>query len=575
MAAALQLALGHHQSGRLAEAEILYRKILAVEPAQADALHLLGVIAKHHGQLDEAIAYYRRALALKPDFAAVHGNLGNALRDRGDQEAALACYREALALDPDFAEARWCLALAQVPAVHAPHQDPQACREAFARELDALPEWFRVRDVMVGFRAVGTLQPFNLAYREENNRELLGRYGALVCQLMARWQALQGYRPADLQATGRIRVGIVSQHIRSHSVWHALVKGWVRHLDRSRIDLHVFCLNATHDAETALAQEDGLTFVTGPVSPAGWAEAILAHRIEVLIYPEVGMDPLTVKLASLRLAPVQMAAWGHPETTGLPTIDHYLSAEDLEGDDAQACYTEHLVKLPHLGCSYQAAAIRPVAPDWAQLGLDPQTPLLLCPGSPYKYAPTHDRVWVEIAKRTGNSRLVFFTPVRQASLAERLRQRLADAFAQGGLIFDDHAVFIPWLDAPRFYGLMQHATAFLDTIGFSGFNTAMQAMECGLPVVTREGRFMRGRLASGILRRMGLPELVTNSEEDYVALAVRLVADGEYRASLQQRIVALRPQLFGDLAPIRALEEVLTGLCRPATPGSARAAAGA
>ena len=75
----------------------------------------------------------------------------------------------------------------------------------------------------------------------------------------------------------------------------------------------------------------------------------------------------------------------------------------------------------------------------------------------------------------------------------------------------------------------------LDTIGFSGFNTAMQAVGSGLPIVTREGRFMRGRLASGLLKRMGLPELVAQSEEEYVAMAARLARDAEYGRQMRAR----------------------------------------
>jgi hypothetical protein len=100
------------------------------------------------------------------------------------------------------------------------------------------------------------------------------------------------------------------------------------------------------------------------------------------------------------------------------------------------------------------------------------------------------------------------------------------------------------------------------TIGFSGFNTAMQAVQCGLPMVTREGRFMRGRFASGILRRMGLSELVAGSEEDYVALTVKLVQDAAYRHSVRTRLEASRPVLFEDLAPIGALEDFLLATMR-------------
>jgi predicted O-linked N-acetylglucosamine transferase (SPINDLY family) len=97
-------------------------------------------------------------------------------------------------------------------------------------------------------------------------------------------------------------------------------------------------------------------------------------------------------------------------------------------------------------------------------------------------------------------------------------------------------------------------------MGFSGFNTALQAVECSLPIVTREGRFLRGRLASGILRRMGMPELVAKTEEEYVDLAVKLGLDAGFRRLVRERIESARHVLFHDLVPVRALEKFLIGV---------------
>jgi protein O-GlcNAc transferase len=151
---------------------------------------------------------------------------------------------------------------------------------------------------------------------------------------------------------------------------------------------------------------------------------------------------------------------------------------------------------------------------------------------------------------------VFFTYERR-ELTEKLRQRLAASFAQGGLAVADFCKFIPWQSPPAFHGLMGRADAYLDTIGFSGFTTAMQAIECGLPIVTIEGRFMRGRLASGILRTLGLDELVASDDEHYIALAVRLATDAQYRQSIRERIERSRDTLYNDVAPVQALQEFL------------------
>jgi protein O-GlcNAc transferase len=258
----------------------------------------------------------------------------------------------------------------------------------------------------------------------------------------------------------------------------------------------------------------------------------------------------------LRLAPVQVATWGHPETTGLDTIDYYLSAEDLEPANAQENYTERLITLPHLGCCFQAPHVDHVDPDFASLGIAQSYPLLLCPGAPFKYAPQHDWVLTEIARRLGRCRFLFFTH-RIRNMSEKLRRRLEVIFARSGLDFNDFVIFIPWQSQPEFYGLLKRADVFLDTIGFSGFNTAMQAVECGLPIVTREGSFMRGRLASGILKRIGLLELVAQTEEDYIALVIRLANDADYRSHIRERIEMSRQILFEDIAPIRAMEDFL------------------
>jgi predicted O-linked N-acetylglucosamine transferase (SPINDLY family) len=348
----------------------------------------------------------------------------------------------------------------------------------------------------------------------------------------------------------------VSQFFRDHSVWNALMKGWFQQLDGGRFALQAFCLDPYQDAETRYARSRASRFEQGHAGLRQWAAAILEAQPDVLIYPEIGMDPRSVKLASMRLAPVQAASWGHPETTGLPTIDAYLSAAGLEPAAAQSHYTERLVALPNLGCCVQPGATDPVAPDDAGLGLEPGVPVLICPGTPFKYAPEQDGVLAEIAHRLGRCRLVFFE-YRTRALSAALRARLAAEFTRRGLDFGRSAVFLPWQSRAAFLGLLRRADVFLDTMGFSGFNTALQAVECGLPVVTREGRFLRGRLAGGILKRAGMADLVCADEAQYVALAVRLAQDADYRSEIRKRMAAGQPALFGDLEPIRALEAFL------------------
>jgi len=550
----MDAALAHQQAGRLPEAEAMYRRVLAQEPRNLAANYNLALVLRSLGRRDEALACLARVAALQPDNAQAQYGFAHVLREEDRLEEAAAAFRRALALQPDFAEARWSLAMCVLPRVYGPGEDPVRAREAFARELAALESWFEERPALDATGAVGVVQPFNLAYQETNNRELLARYGALCSRLMARRHAQP--LPARRARDGVVRVGVVSAHFRNHSVWNALTRGWFEHLDRARFALHAFHLGTLRDAETDVARARAASFEEGERSPQQWADTIRRHAPDVLLYPELGMETLAWKLASLRLAPVQATTWGHPETSGLPTMDCYLSAAGLEPAGAQEHYTERLVTLPHLGCHVEARATAAAAPDLGRWGIEADVPLLLCPGVPYKYAPEHDAALVEIARRLGRCRLVFFAYGAQGPV-ERLQRRLEAAFASAGVDFAAHVSFLPWQPAAQFQGWLERADVFLDTIGFSGFNTALQAIQRALPIVTVEGRFLRGRMASGVLRRMGLDDLVARSAQEYVERAVRLVDDRAYRDDLRRRMREGRERLFGDLAPIRALEEFL------------------
>jgi predicted O-linked N-acetylglucosamine transferase (SPINDLY family) len=159
----------------------------------------------------------------------------------------------------------------------------------------------------------------------------------------------------------------------------------------------------------------------------------------------------------------------------------------------------------------------------------------------------------------GRCQLIFFEH-NHGNLSEKLAARLEASFDERGLDFHRYAVFVPWLSRPAFYGLLRRANLFLDTMGFSGFNTAMQAVECGLPIVAYEGQFMRGRLASGILKRMGIDELVATSDLEYVRLVIEVARNDDYQTAIRERILRSRRVLFNDMAPVNALNAFIRNL---------------
>jgi predicted O-linked N-acetylglucosamine transferase (SPINDLY family) len=546
--------------GRPQEAESVYRRVLAYDPEAFATRVNLATALKELGRMEEAIGELCTVLSAHPDLAEVHYALGNALYLTGRTREAQRSYRRALELNPDLDAARWEAAMNQLPAVYGPDEDPAACRDAFAHGLRELNGWLDGHSMDATGETVGT-PPFHLAYQEEDNRSLMMEYGGACARVLGQWPDLARLRPpARLGRKDRVRVGIVSAHLRDHSVWSALVKGWVLNLNRDRIELNLFHLDSREDSETQLARAKAAKFIEGESGLRAWVDTILDCQPDVLIYPEIGMDALTAKLASLRLAPVQVASWGHPQTTGLPTIDYYLSAEGLEGSGAAEHYSERLVLLPGLGCCVDpvVATETAAAPRVREEGAGS---ILVCPGTPLKYAPKYDWIYPEIAARLGRCRFVFFDHFTQAYSA-KLRSRLAAAFAERGMRFEDSVVSVPWQSRGGFHAVLREADVYLDTLGFSGFNTALQGVEAGLPVVTREDRFLRGRLAGGILRRLGLQGLVAPTTDAYVDLVVDPAKDRERRSEIRGVMQREKRILYGDPAPAIALEAFLTGVAQ-------------
>jgi predicted O-linked N-acetylglucosamine transferase (SPINDLY family) len=551
----LSIALGFcaepERAGRCAE------NAIALQPTSSSALAARAAVQIQHDQIDAAIATYWDAVALPDPSNQTRCAFALALLKNGNADDAIEQLHLALGADPDNMLARWLLAMAQCKPVFDSTAESEASRAAFSDQLNQLTAWFAAAPRQDAYVAVGSLQPFYLAYQQNDNRELLMRYGRLCVQCMESLPGAPGRSRKPRPGKGKLRVGIVAAHIRNHSVWVALTKGLVRHLDRDKFELHLFQLDPASDAETEWAIRQVAHYENRPKELHGWVAAIRAADVDVLLFPEVGMDPVTAQLAALRLAPVQATTWGHPQTSGLPTMDLYLSAVGLEPADSQRHYSERLVCLPNLGACVEPWS--PTIPDLPPLGDAGDEPLVLCPGTPFKYAPAHDSIWPRIAsglRRNGGGRLVFFL-ASPTELNQRLKLRLRRAFRTERMDFDKHVYLLPFLPRPQFFGLMRHSALMLDTLGFSGFNTALQGIEAGLPVLAREGEFLRGRLASGIMRQLDLAQLVAVSDDEFVDKAVRLTGDPPARAVLSRQIEQRRVALFNDPEPIRALERCL------------------
>ena len=327
--AQIGLALALQDLGRDDEAREQSQRLMNGRPDSAAALIFAGRRCLEREDTKGAAAAFRQAITLQGSNADAHYQLGNVLMLQLRSQDAIDSYQRALAADPAHALARWALVMAQIPAIYPDVGAVAKARSSFVRMLSELDQWFAGARAADGHRAVGSTQPFFLAYQAANNRDPLARYGALCVRLMALWQ--KEHVPAiAARATG-------PSESASHPRTYASTRSGMQ---SSRVGSTISTGSAS-SCTSSTSERKATSRRSGPGSRRiGWKEGDARCRsgplpsrsadLDVLIYPEIGMDPLTVKLASMRLARVQAATWGHPETTGLPTIDHYLSAEALE-----------------------------------------------------------------------------------------------------------------------------------------------------------------------------------------------------------------------------------------------------
>jgi predicted O-linked N-acetylglucosamine transferase (SPINDLY family) len=549
-------ALGHLQAAAAAHA-----RALALEPDFAAGYNNLGIVLLKQNKLDEAIAAYARAVQCRPDYPEALNNLGIALRLRGKRPEADAVFRRALELKPDYAESSLGLAVVAVPVLPDNATDSRGAVASFDRALDELQAWDRNHPGLLG-RAVGSAQPFDLAYRPADVTAALARYGELICASAAQyWEG----RKDTVEIAGRghrerVRLLIVNGQIRRmHPVWEVVLRGLIAHLDRSKFEVIVYHTSAEADDETEWAQSQVDRFVHGVRSTQGWLAQVARDRPDVIFFPEVGMDTATCALATLRLAPLQIAGWGHPVTTGLPTVDWFVSGELLEGAAAEQHYCEKLIRLPGTGV---CTALKPLeSAPWPGpgRGSDDVVRFSLC-HQPIKFDPADDGLLVQIAQAAAPCEFWLSSPTKLSWTGNRLQERLATAFRAAGL---DPAAYLrvtPWMPHQQFAGFMDEMDVYLDCPGFSGYTTAWLAAHRGLPIVTLEGQFLRQRLAAGLLRQIGITDGIANSAQEYVDIATRWARECRHGNRLSARRKALQQGALkadGNLAAVAAFQDAV------------------
>lgn len=546
----LNLGNKFYQQGRYQEASERYQEFLELQTGNAELYFNLSECFRHLNRIEDAISTLREGIDCHPLAGKLHFYLIKILQQSGRNQEAISSAEIASQLIP-YEYVFKILKHLMLPIVYDSVDEISFFRQRFVQGLQALIQQTSLEtpeDKRNALAGIGCVTNFYLAYQAHNVLESQCQYGNLVHQIMAanypKW--VESLPMPPLKKQNKIRVGYMSAYLHTYSGTLWLV-GWLRHCDRQKFEVYCYYTGNQPDAFTQHLRDYSDAFHRIPGNLEAVCKQIVSDQLHILVFPEIGMDPPTMQIAGLRLAPVQCTAWGHPVTTGLPTIDYFLSSELMEPENAQEHYSEVLVRLPNIGVAYPKPAVGQLTKTRSDFQLREDAVIYLCCQAPFKYLPQYDFIFAEIARRVPHAQFIFLR-------GTALKQRLRSAFDAVGLNSEDYCVFLSIPTRPDYLAINLLSDVFLDTFTWSGGNTALEAIACNLPIVTCPGEFMRGRHAYSFLKMLGVTDTIAQTEAEYIEIAVKLGLDPEWRLAMVEQIKVRHDYLYDDKACVEALE---------------------
>jgi len=617
----LQAAAELLQAGRLADAKPKLLKELRLSPDSAPALELLGAVVSGMGRHEEAIGHLRRAVSLAPSAPGPRLNLGTAQFAAGRFAEAADTLADAVRSWPDIAEGRLSYANALVAlgkrkhaiqhyhaAIRLAPRQVGTCtslaialfglgdREATCRACERLlaldpgsavgqfllamsrqmlcdwegyePWAARFADFVARGQAVVGATFYSLLWSDDAH--LHRRCAELETRLYAaHWRSVPsaaGLARSE-RRSGPIRVAYVSADFRSHPTT-TLITGVVERHDRSRFEIVGISLGENdHSAPRQRLAAAFDRFLDLRESPADAITAAMRGMevdiaVDLMGHTTQGRPGIFLN----RSAPVQVSYLGFAGTAAIDGVDYLIADPFIAGGDIRRTAAEKLVILPDC---YQCNDDRQPHPS------DPPPARSSCglPGEAFvfcsfnhvqKLTPQVFDLWMRILRDVPGSVLWL---LGTGSTAERNLK--SEAERRG--VAPERLIFAGWVSHSDHLARNAVADLHLDTFPYNAHTTASDALWAGAPILTRAGASFASRVCGSLLTTIGVPELITESAEDYVALALRLAREKPMLADLRRRIAEGRSQspLFRTERFCRNLErayEAMIARCRAGQP---------
>ncbi len=525
----------------LREAEQVQRRSLALAPQNPDLLHNLAVVLRITGRTAEAAGLFNRALAIDSGRVSTCLQFGALLCEEQRFDLARQLYAQWLAGHPldldvmlahatcltDLGETDEALAwLDRIDAerptwAEARHQRGKIEQQTFSVDIDS-------GHALSTFRAAIDTRPqylegvcsylLTLCYSETDPRALLAAHRTRIAPVIEAMPARPS-RPATARKDGRLRVGFVSHDLRRHSVAYFL-EGLLERRDRSRHEVFAYKTNAQNDDVTQRLKALCDHWVESSASSdAQLAQRCRADGIDVLIDLSGLTSGTRLGVFERRPAACQVTWLGYPTTTGADCFDFRFTDSTIDPAGSEPFSTEPLIRLPGSMFCYRPGTVPDVAPppaltrSWVTFGSF----------NNFSKAGEHTlRLWCDVLQAVPGSRL----RLKAGAFQKRgNRDFVTRCFAALG-IAAGRIEFSDWQPDPQAhfaaYGEIDIA---LDTFPFNGATTTCEALNMGVPVVTRVGDTHPARMGASILGAAGLDDLVTGDDAAFVARAAALASD--------------------------------------------------
>jgi predicted O-linked N-acetylglucosamine transferase (SPINDLY family) len=569
----------HYFRGRYDEAIARYQQAVALKPDYAEALSNLGNLLLLKGRFDEALVSCREAVRLKPNFAGAYLNLGNALREKSQPEESMGAYRQVIRLEPSSADAHSNLAgllkdQGDIEQATVHYEEAVRLRPSNALRIlrnTLLPTLYQSADEMLTWRqrltdnvrrlheegikldvTTETAQPpFHLAYQGFNDRDLQQQ----IARLYKPPQDLPLPDGGAKRPDGKLRVGLISKYFKFHTIGHWF-RGLVAQLSRGDFEVTVMSIGRYDDDNARFFKQHADSYLEVPKHLPSARRLIAEQQLDVLLYTDIGMDPISYSLAFSRLAPVQCVTLGHPVTTGIDTIDYYISSETLESDEAQDHYTEKLIRLKNMPVYFYRPNYGPPFKKRKDYRLQDGDHLYACMQTAFKFHPEFDEILGGILRGDPKGKVVlsrWSVPRWEKLLLQRFSKTLPDVV--------DRIQFLPMLNYQDYLNALALADVQLDTLHFGGGSTSYDGFTVGTPIVTCPTKFLRGRITQALYRQMDVTDCIARDKGEYIATALRLGTDPDYRRAIHEKILNANHALFENSAGVRDLEAFLSAEC--------------